>query len=391
MTARHRPLASLLKIAVPLLIVALAVASGAAIKLARTEVTDRLPAPLPVQAVPAVLQESFVAERSFAGRITPRRTTELGFELSGHVVEILVDDGDEVGAGETIARLDTDQLTARRDRLVAEREEVRARLELARVTLERRRSLAEDGHASWQRHDDVYYEAAAMQAKLRQIEAAIRSVETDIADSDLRAPFAAIVAERYRDEGAVVHAGTPILRLNETAAPEARIGLPVALKHRVPVGSTQILRVNGHRTTGVVTALVPDLNTGTRTLTLVLQVDEDDLVARELVRLVLEERVAEPGIWVPLTALTEGLRGLWTVFAVEPLEVETGPERALQVRRKDVEVIHTDTDRVFVRGTLEHGDLVVTSGVHRLVPGQQVRLLPEAGPAVARLAPATPD
>ena len=49
-----------------------------------------------------------------------------------------------------------------------------------------------------------------------------------------------------------------------------------------------------------------------------------------------------------------------------------------QIEQRLVEVIHTESERAFVRGTLAPGDRVVDAGVHRLVPGQQVTAHPAA-------------
>ncbi len=43
-----------------------------------------------------------------------------------------------------------------------------------------------------------------------------------------------------------------------------------------------------------------------------------------------------------------------------------------KVERRVVEIIHTESERAYVRGTLENADRIVQIGVQRLVPGQQV-------------------
>ena len=45
------------------------------------------------------------------------------------------------------------------------------------------------------------------------------------------------------------------------------------------------------------------------------------------------------------------------------------------LQRRDVEVLRFETDRVLIRGTLEPGERVVVTGIHKLVAGQHVRLL----------------
>ena len=55
------------------------------------------------------------------------------------------------------------------------------------------------------------------------------------------------------------------------------------------------------------------------------------------------------------------------------MRLDGEPPRYRTVRR-EVEVLQTETDRAFVRGAIADGDLIVTDGIHRVVPGQIVRL-----------------
>ncbi|MEO1613271.1 MAG: hypothetical protein AAFU55_13105, partial [Pseudomonadota bacterium] len=50
-----------------------------------------------------------------------------------------------------------------------------------------------------------------------------------------------------------------------------------------------------------------------------------------------------------------------------------------------VEVIHAESERVFVRGTFRDGDFVVVDGAHRIAPGQAVVPIPVGGdePAIS--------
>jgi multidrug efflux pump subunit AcrA (membrane-fusion protein) len=41
--------------------------------------------------------------------------------------------------------------------------------------------------------------------------------------------------------------------------------------------------------------------------------------------------------------------------------------------RRELEVLHASGDRVYVRGTLQPGDAVVTDGTQRIVPGLAAR------------------
>jgi len=89
-----------------------------------------------------------------------------------------------------------------------------------------------------------------------------------------------------------------------------------------------------------------------------------DIPLGAVVELEFSSRIDTPGYWLPLTALTESDRGLWGIYVIN--EDST-------VERRLVEVIHTEDGAAYVRGTLNPGERVISTGVQRLVPGQQVQ------------------
>jgi hypothetical protein len=121
---------------------------------------------------------------------------------------------------------------------------------------------------------------------------------------------------------------------------------------------------------------LPEIDESTRTAAVVFQFDPGQrLLVGQLARLALQQRVDTKGIWLPTSALVKGIRGLWSCFAVE----KTHDRGAYEVRRRDVEVLHTEADRVFVRGTINDGDRIIKDGVQRVVPGQLVKVKAEGG------------
>ncbi len=329
---------------------------------------------LPVPVIVAEATDAYAVTRSFAGRVVARRETALAFELSGLVTEILADEGDRVAAGDIVARLDTRDLRLSLQRLEAERAELQARLALAVVTRERQQQLTRQGHASAQRYDEARFEEQALTASIERVDTSMAAIELDLDKSSLRAPFGGTVGARMMDEGAVASPGAPVLQLLETDHLEAHVGVPAHLANGFDAASRHRLLINGTPAEGIVRAVRRDLNTDTRTVTVVLEIDGDlSAPDGEIARLLVEEAVPQAGIWLPHTALTEGLRGLWTVFVV----VEEADGSGWRVERAEVEVLHSETDRVFVRGTLAADDRLVEAGVHRLVPGQRVRPLAE--------------
>ncbi len=123
--------------------------------------------------------------------------------------------------------------------------------------------------------------------------------------------------------------------------------------------------------TGQFVRLLPEIDVATRTQTVVIEVDQSTtarLVPGQVVHMNTTQKIDEDGFLLPTAALLPGVRGLWTLFAV------VSDDGKPVIQRRYVEVLHTSGHNVLVRGTLAPGDRVVTSGVQRLVNGQQVEV-----------------
>lgn len=307
-----------------------------------------------------------VTER-FAGRLEPVRETRLAFERGGLVTEVLFDEGDLVGAGAVVARLDTAKLEAERKRLEAQRKELSARQSLAKVTLQRQRALASKGWQTEQKHDEARFSLEEVSAAIARLDASIGSIDVDIGKSVLRAPYAGHFAARFIDEGAVVDTGTAVAELLESGVRQVRVGVSVDAAQSLDVGYTYRLSAGSNLFPGRLISKRPDLQTGTRTVTVLFEaLGGEDVLFGEIVELILDRAIAADGTWLPVRALNEGRKGLWSVLTV----VERDGEFA--IARESVEVLHVDDGRAFVTGTLADGARIVLNGTNRIIPGQQV-------------------
>ena len=323
------------------------------------------PAPLLVETMEVAELSEYEVRRIFSGTVRSRRASQLGFERPGMVAKVLVDQGDLVKAGQLIAQLDTAQLRAARRRVSASLKEAQAGVGISTLTADRLAQLADEQYISRQSADEARFGLQAAEAKRLELRAALGQIDVDLEKSKLFAPFSGTVSTRLVDEGTVVAAGAPVVRFRESDEREAVIGLPRTVP--VEVGSVQELVLDGRSFDAPITAVVDDVDARTRTMTVILELPTELGAADgQVVDLVHRRRIVDSGFWVPTTALTEGLRGTWTVYSVEA-DGDVGI-----VRREAVEVLHSESDRAFVRGTLEASDRIIATGLHRVVPGQRV-------------------
>ena len=215
-------------------------------------------------------------------------------------------------------------------------------------------------------------QVSAQQASVQQLEAQIAELDVNIDKSTLKAPFNGIVARRDLDEGTVANAGQSAIRIMENVAPEARIGIPTKAIAKLPIGSTQTLSIGSQTYTATVASILPEVDANTRTQTVVFKLKPDSrqaLPAGQTIKLELIQAAETDGYWLPIEALTQGIRGLWACYVLTEKDSEN-----YIVKQHAVEIVSQEGERALVRGTLQPGDLIVASGTHRLVPGQRVKV-----------------
>ena len=389
----------------------------------KTRNLDRL---LPVQTMTVGEMSNNKIWRSYTGTTTARRQSSLSLERPGKVVQITVDAGDRVTAGTPVAYINTQKLLVKKQELFARREQLTAQLqelktgsrsetievarldiedwhhqlELSRLKQQRRQQLYQEGAISLELLDEATTEAksdrvrlqqaqnklnelkagakvesiAAQQAAVAEIDAVLASLALDIEKSILKAPFTGTIAERLVDEGTVIYAGQPIVNLVEQRV-EARIGVPVAVASRLVPGSEEQLQIGSHSYRAKVLSILPELDPTSRTATVVFGLEDaaaSTVRLGQIAQFKLAETLTDSGYWLPTTALTQGINGLWTCYVLGK-ETTKNDRTAFSIERRYLETIHTEGDRVLVRGTLQPGERAIVSGTHRLVPNLLVQ------------------
>lgn len=323
--------------------------------------------PLAVSVSTITMQNGYMIERSFTGQIEAPQTAQLSFEQGGTLADVMVDDGDQVSDGELIAKLDDRLLRADLDRLVAAKQAIAAQLELATLTDQRQAELKSKGFASAQTADQTRLSIIELQARMAETEAAILAAEVRLEKTEIRAPFAGTINRRLIDPGNTVGGGQGVVSLVENGQPVFRVGVDPRLAAQLAIGDTTTVELEGMAEAATLIAVLPQIDPATRTRTVRARLDEAvSATYGQTGELVLTETVGGRGAWIPLTALEDGVRGLWTIKTIAPDETTVGVEA--------VEIIHADSTRAFVRGTFTEDTRFVDGGVHRVVSGQTVRV-----------------
>lgn len=310
-------------------------------------------------------------ELSLPGQISPARQANMAFEVPGQMTDIYVTEGQEITAGQLLAKLDPRDYQAALNAAKAE-------LEMAQVEEKRARALFESEAASKQTLD-------AKVSQLKVAQAAYDRAEKAFNDTFLIAPIDAVVARILVEDIIAVAPKQDILILQDNSSLKVTVDIPETLsiladpkltyeertaRTKVRVSLTALPeRVFPARITEV--TMTADPTTRTYKGTVVMDRPQDlnilpGMTAKVTITIPPERQIAEGAFTVPLQAVGSTEEGKPFVWLVQP-----GDMRVSRVEVKTGAIVGANVE--ISAEALSAGDRIVTSGVSRLEPGKQVR------------------
>jgi RND family efflux transporter MFP subunit len=323
----------------------------------------------PVSVVRLQEQSEFSITRSYTGVVQPAQTANIAFEFPGTVKLALANEGDRVEERELLARLDTSLLDIERRQLQAQLAEAQANLRLSSSNLQRQSSLESDGYSSLQQRDELEASRDVFQANILSLEAALDGNLVRQEKSHLYAPFAGVISERYLEEGSASAPGVPAFRVLETGQLEAHVGVPRKLAAQIAPGDTVILRVDEQELTGEVLAVGGELKARSHAVMIRILLPDSASLTGSVAELQLQDSIEADGFIIPESALTASIRGLWRVYVASPAE-----EGLYRVEARDLQLRYSGESFSYVTGGVRDGESIVVDGLHKIVPGQLVRV-----------------
>ena len=306
---------------------------------------------------------------SLTGEIKPRYEADIGFRVNGKILERPVDVGTQVKKGDLLARLDPQQY--RQDFEVAKAEVAKADAEVARSQAQeyRQRELLKNGHTTQVSYDQALKtfktaQAQADAARARQVQASENLGYTDLmADND------GVISAIGAEPGQVVSAGQMVVRLAQPGEREAVFNLAEATFKSPPKNPTVEVKLVSNpeiQTQGKVRYISPQADPATRTFTVRVSLPDAPPQMRLGANVIGSVTVNQgSSITIPGSALfqKDGKPAVWLV------------DKDGTVQLKPITVQRYQGDSVVVGDGLSRGDVVVTAGVQKLLPGQKVSLM----------------
>jgi membrane fusion protein, multidrug efflux system len=322
-----------------------------------------------VQNIAIVEQTMLRVGPLLSGSLEPAREAEVRAEITGTVVQSLVDNGQPVQKGQLLARIDD---TAIRDQWLSARSMVTAAENAAAVARreeERTQRLAEAGAVAERELDAARQARISAVAQLEDARARLSQAQRQLDNTQIRAPFAGLVSERAASAGDVVQPGSEMFTIVDPSSMRLEASVPSDALTALRIGDPVEFKVNAYpdRTfTGRVERINPTADPATRQVRIYVAIPNAG--GRLVAGLFAEGRVAtdsREALIVPENAVD--------VRSVRPTAMRVKNGRA---ERVEVELGLEDEagERVEIRTGLSAGDTVLLGAALGITPGSQVRV-----------------
>lgn len=307
---------------------------------------------------------------TLTGDVQAKDEASLAFRVSGRMLERLANVGDQVKAGQVVARLDPQNALNTLRSAQAGLAAAEGRLVQATNHYARQERLLGNGFTTRAQYDDAQQGLRTAQSQVDDAQAQLGIAEDNVSYTELKADAPGVVTARGAEPGEVVQAGQMILQLARQGGRDAVFDVPAQLLRSVP--ADPVIRVfltddPAVVALGRVREIAPQADPVTRTFRVRVGLDNPPSALRLGSTVTGQVQLDNtPVIEIPASALT-AFNSQPAVWIVDPA--------TLTVSLRNVEVQRFNPATVGISSGLSVGEMVVTAGVQALHPGQQVRLL----------------
>jgi len=309
----------------------------------------------------------------YTGVIHARTESDLGFRVSGKIIEKLVKAGDQVKRGQALMRLDPTDLQLAANAAQSAVEAARAQNKRALADELRQRGLVSLKAVSVQEYEQAKSAADATTAQLNAAVAYSIQLKNQVGYAVLKADADGVIMEIPADIGQVVGAGTVVVRLAQDGAREAVVNLPEGdEKSAQSMAKASLYAGSGQTFPAKLRELSAMADPFTRTYQARYSLggvgENAPLGATVTVHLYGDNAGTTQQYEIPVGALYDGGTGT-SVWVIHP---DTS-----SLSRRPVEVAKLGSETALVSKGLKPGEQILALGAHLVTEGEQVKILPD--------------
>ena len=246
---------------------------------AATDAATDAPAEVTVQVGPEAMTIAATTVLStgpiLSGSLVAERTAQIRAEVPGSVVQVFHDPGARVAQGTSLAKIDdraiNDAYLSARSGLTA----AQTAADIAKRELERAEKLVAAGAISDRDVENARRGALAATTMADDARARLASAQKQLDATNVLAPYAGVVSERFVNPGDVVAPGSPLFNVVDPATMRLEAAVPAEQLAQVRMGAPVRFSVTGYpgRTfSGTISSINPSADPQTRQVRLFVRI-----------------------------------------------------------------------------------------------------------------------
>ena len=300
-----------------------------------------------------------------AGTVFSRNEIQITAGIAGRL-EWVAEPGDQINAGESVARFDCEMLELQRERQVAQAERADINFKTLSREVERLETLTATNAISIMQYERTQADRDLAKGDLAIARITIRETDNQLRRCNVKAPFSGVVTEQLQRAGEDVERSTVLAAITDTQNLEVRASVPIRYLPRMRIGEIAEVKTSEMRLEGRIRKIVPAANSQSQTFEVRLELPKDApqvVAAGQLVSVTLPLS-ANAALTVPRDSVVLREDGAFVMRINSDQKAE----------RVSVEVTESNGDHVAVRGALESGDRVAVRGAESLQDGELVEV-----------------
>lgn len=303
------------------------------------------------------------------GSIEGQTTATVSAKLSGRIEQVLVQEGQQVQAGDTLIKLENIELanTVRTARDAVTK--ARINYDFAQTDYNRYKKLYEIGAAAQQQMEMAEVKVRTAEADLSSAMANLGNAEQQYGYGVIAAPVDGVIANKTATVGQVVSPGAALMVVQNISQVYAVVNIEQKDLGRVQIGQRAEVTVDAYPDkvfNGTVEIMNPEAGSANRMFRTKVKVDNTDASLKPgmFTKVELATGDAVQILTVPQAAVIQK-QGLYYVFTVED-------NKAV---RHQVEIGEITNETIQIQTGLQPGDKVIVSNVGQLKDGVVVRVV----------------
>ncbi|UTH73091.1 efflux RND transporter periplasmic adaptor subunit [Chromobacterium sp. IIBBL 290-4] len=306
----------------------------------------------------------------FTGALNALSTSSLASEVDARVRDVSVREGERVRKGQLLAVLDTEVLGQSVEEQSAQLDNTKARLKLAKVKLDKQKELLDKGFISQVAYDELESDYRVKEGEVRAQASQLARAKRQLSDTQVKAPIDGVVYERKINPGEVANRGMKLFSLADLSVMEVAATVPARAVAQLKEGQEARFRVDGNQEQiiGKVVRINPVAQSGTRSFTLYVRVDNRDgrLKAGQFVTGGVVLRNIDHQMVLPVTAVHDLNAKPWVIVV----------QQGKLVKRPVAVLLNSDSERQVAVSGVSAGEPVLAVELLGVKLGDPVKLPP---------------